>query len=244
MTRYRAASLHFFVSLLVVSAIFGAMLLVWYPPPLLAAVGAGDVLRMVWAVDVTLGPILTLIVFNTAKKSLVADLTVIAALQAAALAYGVFTLLSARPVYVAALGARFDVVQANHVSEQDLAAAGQKLPWLGPKWVGIKEATDAAERERVIFSALAGADYGHMPQYHTSLVSMRDRILQSAKPIEELRRRNVAQDAAITSWLVDHGVSDTSVRYVGLKARAQDMAVIVDSATATVIGVAPFRPWG
>jgi len=244
MTRYRAALLHFFLSLVTVSAIFGAMLLIWYPPPLLAAVGAGDVLRMLWVADVVLGPMLTLIVFNKEKKSLAFDLSVVAVLQAVALAYGVHTLLSARPVYVAALGPRFDVVQANHVSDRDLAAAGEKLPWFGPKWVGIKEASDPAERERVIFSALAGADYGHMPQYHATLGSMRDRILQNAKPMDELRRRNPGQDAEITTWLADHGVSDSSVRYVGLKARAQDMAVIVDAINAKVVGVAPFRPWG
>ena len=104
MTRFRAASTH-----LAISAVIGAILsalfwFVWYPSPLFKAVGGYELFLMLLVIDVILGPLLTLVVFKSGKKSLKFDLAVIALVQAAALSYGVWTLLIGRPVYVAAFG--------------------------------------------------------------------------------------------------------------------------------------------
>ena len=195
------------------------------------------------AVDVTIGPLLTLVVFNPLKKSLKFDLAVIALLQAGALFYGVWTLFEGRPVYVAALGIRFDVIQASQVVESDLDAAKTSLPLWGPQWVGIREAADAKERARIFESALSGVDYGQMPQYHAPIESMAKSLLNHAEPIADLRVRNPGRQDEVDKWLRSRGIKEEDVRFLGLKARAQDMAVIIDAKTARVVGVAPFTPW-
>jgi hypothetical protein len=243
MTRFRAASIHLAICALVAAILLALFWFIWYPAPLFKAVGGQEIFLMLLGVDIVLGPLLTLVVFKTGKKSLKFDLAVIGAVQVAALAYGVFTLLSGRPVYVAALGYRFDLIQANEVGEEQLAPTKASLPLWGPIWVGIKPATDKQERDRMMFSGLAGFDYGHYPQYHAPLETMREEILKNAKPISELRTKNVARDAEITAWLRAHGQTDDAVVFQGLKARAEDMAVIMDAKTAIVIGVAPFKPW-
>jgi len=210
---------------------------------LFKAVGGQEIFLILLGVDIILGPLLTLVVFKSGKKSLKFDLAVIGVVQVTALAYGVFTLLTGRPVYIAALGYRFDLIQANEVGQEQLAPTGASLPLWGPKWVGIKPATDKKERERMMFSGLAGFDYGHYPQYHAPLETMRDEILKNAKPISELRKLNVGHDTEITAWLRDHGQTDDRVVFQGLKARAVDMAVIMDAKTAKVINIAPFKPW-
>ena len=68
---------------------------------------------------------MTFIVFKSGKKSLKFDLAVIVIIQIAALVYGVVTLLAGRPVYVAALGHRFDLIQASEVRDEQLARAGR-----------------------------------------------------------------------------------------------------------------------
>ena len=243
MSRFRAAIIHLGICIAISLVLLALFWLVWYPPPLFRAFGGRDIFFVLLAVDVILGPALTLIVFKADKKSLTMDLSIIAMVQAAALTYGVWVLLAGRPAYVAALGGRFDAIQANEVAQSDLDAASKSLPKWGPEWVGIKVATDRKERERILFSALAGADYGQMPQYHAPLESMRDEILKNAQLISELRKKNTARDAEITAWLRDHGQTDGSVVFQGLKARAEDMAVILDAKTAKVIGIAPFKPW-
>ena len=243
MSRFRAAAIHLAICTIVGTILLGLFWFVWYPQPLFRAVGGQDIFLMLLAIDVILGPMLTLVVFKSGKKSLKSDLAIITIVQVAALIYGAWTLLAGRPVYVAALGHRFDVIQANQVEQSDLDASGKSLPSWGPQWVGIKEATDRKERERILFSALSGADYGQMPQYHSPLEPMRDELLQNAKPISELRKRNMMRDAEITAWLREHGKTDDNVVFQGLKARAQDMAVILDAKSAKVIGIAPFKPW-
>ena len=243
MSRFRAAAIHLEICTIVGAILLGLLWFVWYPHPLFRAVGGQDIFLMLLAIDVILGPVLTLVVFKSGKKSLQSDLAIIAIVQVAALIYGAWTLLAGRPVYVAALGHRFDVIQANQVERSDLDASGKALPSWGPEWVGIKVATDRKERERILFSALAGADYGQMPQYHAPLETMRDEILKNAQLISELRKKNTARDAEITAWLRDHGQTDAGVVFQGLKARAEDTAVILDAKTAKVIGIAPFKPW-
>lgn len=243
MTRFRAAAIHFAICASVGAILFALFWFVWYPSPLFKAVGGDEIFLMLLAVDVVLGPLLTLVVFKTDKKSLKFDLAVIGLVQVVALSYGVWTLLVGRPVYIAGLGAKFAVVQANEIEDVELKTAKKSLPWWGPQWVGTKQATDKAERERILFSALGGADYGHFPQHHVPLATMRDELLKEAKPMAELRKRNTAQGEALTAWLAQRGYTDQSAVFQGLRARNQDMAVVLDATTAAVVGIAPFKPW-
>lgn len=244
MSRLRAASIHLFICAVVGAVLLALFWFVWYPAPLFRAVGGLDIFLMLLGIDVTLGPLLTLIVFKPGKKTLKFDLAVIALLQVTALTYGVYTLLIARPVYVAGLGHRFDVIHANDVSDASLKLANRSLPWTGPLWTGIKPPSDPKEREKVLFSSVdGGGDYGSLPQYHAPLESMRAELLQRAQPVSELKRLNSNSAAAIDEWLAARGYSDKTAVFQGLAARSQDMAVVLDAKTAAVVGIAPFKPW-
>jgi hypothetical protein len=243
MTRTRASATHLIVSSVVGLTAFFLFKFVWYPGEIFRAVGALHIFAILILVDIVLGPLLTLIVFDPQKKSLRFDLFIIITIQVTALAYGVFTLLQGRPIYVAALGHRFDIVHATEVADDDLKVARAQFSWLGPDWVGTKKPDDKKERERILFSAIGGADYGHFPQHHQPIEKMRDEILKNAQPISDLKKLNPGDQAAIDKWLTKRDVTEDSVRYQGLKARAKDMAVIVDAKTAKVIGIAPFKPW-
>lgn len=144
MTRFRGAAIHFAICVSVGVILLALFWFVWYPSPLFKALGGDEIFLTLLAVDVVLGPLLTLVVFKTGKKSLKFDLAVIGIVQVAALSYGVSTLLVGRPVYVAGLGTRFAVVQANEVEDAELKTANKSLPWWGPQWVGTRQATDKA----------------------------------------------------------------------------------------------------
>lgn len=243
MTRIHAALIHLAVCLLVALALLALFRFVWYPAPLFQALGGQAIFLLLLGVDVALGPLLTLIVFKQGKKSLKFDLTVIASIQIVALGFGVHALLAGRPVYVVSLGHRFDVIQAYEVDRDELRTAKQTLPLWGPTWVGINRPVNAKERERVMFSALGGADYGHFPKYHAPLASMKEEILQRSRPIAELRQFNSGMEVAIRMWLEERGYKEDEVVFQGLKARSEDMAVVINRKTGDVVGVAPFKPW-
>jgi hypothetical protein len=76
--------------------------LIWYPAPLYKLHGTFDVVKLAVAVDLILGPLLTMIVFDIKKprKELVRDLSIIVLIQLAALAWGVHMTLKVRPVFL------------------------------------------------------------------------------------------------------------------------------------------------
>lgn len=235
-----ASSWHLLISLIVASILFGLFYFVWYPFPLFKAIGGDSIFLLLLAVDVTLGPLLTAVVYRKGKRTLKFDLTVIAALQLCALAYGVATLLVARPVFIAALGHRFDLIQANEVNVSGASSKSARLSFTGPIIVGTKTPTDPKEREEFMFG---GDDLGNFPKHHQPIENMRDEILKNSQPISDLRKFNSTESEEIERWLKQHDVTEDAVRYQGLRARSMDMAVIFDATTGRVIGIAPFRPW-
>ena len=99
-SRLRASAIHLAISLSI--ATLAALLVFgwWYPYPYRELSGGRELFTLVVAVDVVLGPLITLVIFNTTKtrRHLAMDFTVIGLLQVAALAYGLWTVFVARPV--------------------------------------------------------------------------------------------------------------------------------------------------
>lgn len=240
MNRATAFLLH-----LVISGCVGLILLllfwfVWYPAPLGQAVGGIQIFLLLLVVDVLIGPVLTLVVFAKNKKSLRTDLAVIGVLQALALGYGLVTLLAGRPVYIAALGHRFDLIQANEIDDAALDRSKRRLPWLGPEWVGTRTPDSQKQREALMFG---GADLGSLPEFHVPIQDMRQELLARAQPIQQLKQLNAAKTTEIDAWLSRHGHNSSTVVYQGLRARNEDMAVVIETQTAKIVGIAPFKPW-
>ncbi len=240
MNRATAFLLHLAISGCVGLTLLAMFWFVWYPFPLGEAVGGLQIFILLLIVDVVLGPVLTLVVFAKNKMSLRTDLAVIGLLQVFALGYGLMTLLEGRPVYIAALGHRFDLIQASEVDVAALHGSRQSLPWLGPKWVGTRTPDTQKQREALMFG---GADLGSMPEFHVPMEEMRQELLLRAQPIRRLKELNTSKTQEIDAWLTAHGQNSSTAVYQGLKARNADMAVIIETQTAKIIGIAPFKPW-
>lgn len=242
MSRFRASGFHFLISFIVGLLLLSLCWFIWYPAPMLMAIGGHEIFLLVVGIDVVLGPSLTLVVFKSGKKSLKFDLAAIALLQICAMTYGVSTLLEVRPAYVAALGDQFQVVQAAEVTDANLAKAKTELPWWGPRWVGTKAPTDRYDVDAVQAIAAVGAGRGHLPQLHVPYDSMAAEILERAQPIAVLKKRDAAQAIKIDAWLAKHGHDEQTAKFQPIKIRASTFVVVVDAKSAAVIGIAPFKP--
>ena len=99
-SRIKAFTTHLFISLLIALAVIGVVFYLWHPTPLHTAVGVTQIFLILLAVDVIFGPLLTLLVYKTGKKTLIIDLTVIALLQFSALCYGLWTVAEGRPAWL------------------------------------------------------------------------------------------------------------------------------------------------
>jgi hypothetical protein len=209
---------------------------------MLTAIGGHEIFLLVVGIDVVLGPLLTLVAFKSGKRSLVFDLSCIAALQIAALCYGVSTLLEARPAYAAALENRFQVVQATEITDANLAKAKTRMPWWGPKWVGTKAPDDKLELDAVRFVTEVGGGRGHFPQLHIPYESMAKDVLAKSLPISTLLAANADKANEIRAWLKNNGHDESSARYQPIKISASEFAVILDGKSGAVVGIAPFKP--
>ena len=80
-SRWKAAGIHLAISVSIALVVVVFMFFLWYPTPYFQAMGGGGLLLLVTGVDVVLGPLITLVIFNTQKKSLKFDLMCVAIVQ-------------------------------------------------------------------------------------------------------------------------------------------------------------------
>ena len=95
--RWQAFAIHLGISSLIFIVLLSAIMFVWFPGVFMQ-MGGWQGVKIVAGVDLVLGPLLTLIVFNPAKKELKFDLAAIALLQLACLSAGVWFLYQERPL--------------------------------------------------------------------------------------------------------------------------------------------------
>jgi hypothetical protein len=245
-TRWQAAPIHFAISAAIAAIVVGSMLLLWYPQPYFRAAGGATLVLLLVGVDVVIGPLLTLIVYDPKKKSLVWDLAVIAMLQAAALTYGLSIMFEARPVFITFAGDRFELVAANEIDDSDLAKAApdfRRLPLTGPIVVGANLPDDPAERDRMGFAAILGGGLGLFPQHYVPYASVARSAVIRSLPLSALRDKHPDRAADIDAIVTASRGPDTALRYLPLQARRGNMTVVVDGTSGDVRGVLAVDPW-
>ena len=101
-SRLRAGAIHFLISVSVAVVAGLAVFGLWYPYPYWEISGGRELFMILIAVDLIIGPLLTILIFDRTKikRELIADISIIGVLQFAALTYGVWSVFVARPVHL------------------------------------------------------------------------------------------------------------------------------------------------
>ncbi|MEO8344265.1 MAG: TfpX/TfpZ family type IV pilin accessory protein [Betaproteobacteria bacterium] len=246
-TRRQAALIHLGLSVLVAATIVAVMFLLWYPSPWFAAAGGGTLLLLLVGVDVVLGPLLTLVVFDPAKKSLVYDLAVIVMLQVAALIYGVHVMASARPAFVVYLRGQFDVVTANDVITEGMAGAKlpefQTVPWTGPRLAAARMPVDPGQQMQIAMeSATGGPDFTAYPRYYIPYATASREAAGQGKPLAMLAEKNAASAETVARFVARSGKPVEALVYLPLRSRTDDMAIVLGKFEGEVLGVLALNP--
>ena len=111
--RYQAFAVHMAISLVIFFILLVCITQYWYPGILFDTGNGWKAIGMIVGIDLVLGPLLTLIVFNHNKSSLKFDLAIIALVQTAALVYGTWTIHTSRPLAIAYINTSFMTLYAN-----------------------------------------------------------------------------------------------------------------------------------
>lgn len=248
MTRWKAALLHLCISALIASIASALLLGLWYPPPYFHAAGGEVLLILVVGVDITLGPLITLIIFKSGKHGLKLDLAIIGIVQAAALAYGFHVMLESRPVFMVAAVDRFVLIDANQLDPKDLAEASQPrwrhLSWTGPVLVAARIPTNPEESNKLLFSALAGKkDVAQLPRYYVDYDKAVQTLLKRAQPLDRLREMHPGHAIEINHWLQQHHTHADQVVWVPIVTRGKDLCMLMNRNTGKPLGAIALNPW-
>lgn len=244
--RLKASGIHLGISLTL--AVLAALLVffVWYPYPYREISGGRELFWLVVTVDVVMGPLMTLAVFNPGKtrRQLGQDLAVIGLLQLAALAYGLWTVAVARPVHLAYEIDRFRVVHAIDIPTELLPKAPtelQSLPLTGPTLLSVRDFKNAAESFDATMAAVAGAALGARPDLWQSYAAAKSQIQGYAKPLSNLKARFPTRVAEIDNALKSAASTrpEAGISYVPLAGRNVFWTVLIDASTTEVIAFVP-----
>lgn len=238
MTRYKAAGIHLTISIAVVLATLALMWFVWYPKGMFKLLGGSELLYIISGVDICLGPLLTLAVFNTAKKSLKIDLTIICVLQLAALLYGMYVMFASRPVFNVLEENRFSVsIASDFKNDVELKKAKkpewQSLSWLGPQLVAALGPTDQKTKNEVMFSGLS---WNAFPKLYIDYDSQRQVALKNAKPLNSLKKSKNNVDA-VDTFLAKTGRPETDFVTLPVVYVFTMMAAVLDAKTGDFIEI-------
>lgn len=94
----KAFFIHLALSLLIFLSLVAVMINLWFPGKLFFLDGGWQGLKLVAIVDLVLGPALTLMLYKPGKPKLILDMSLIATIQIAALAYGFYATYTQRTV--------------------------------------------------------------------------------------------------------------------------------------------------
>lgn len=246
--RLRASGIHLGASAAVAAVAALLVFGLWYPYPYREISGGRDLFALVVAVDVIIGPLITLAVFDRRKPrgELRRDLTVVAMLQLAALGYGTWTVAAARPVHLVFEIDRFRVIHGVDVPEELLGREPptvNALPWSGPTLVAARPFRDAAENFEATTAALGGVHIGARPDFWEPYDAAKPRVLQAARPVSELKARLRAHAPEIDVALKSRGHNPDALAYLPVVGRKAFWTAVIDPASADIIAYLPLDPY-
>jgi hypothetical protein len=231
--KWRAFAIHFTVTLLLAAGAAAVIFLVWFPRPFDELVGGAELFMLVVGCDLGLGPLLSLVVYDSRKgrRELLFDYSIIGLVQLTALAYGVWIVAGTRPVYIVFVGDRFEIVSARDIAPAELAAARdpayRSLPVTGPRLVAT--VVPAADHNDVLFKSLEGNDVEQRPKFYVPYESQLATVLEKSHPLTELDRRFPKARDAIARARAKTGLPDARLRWLPVRCREAFWTVMIDS---------------
>ncbi len=206
MNRFGAFSIHLGISLGIFAALAAVVVLVWYPDFFFTTDGGWQGIRLIAMVDVVLGPLLTLIVFDRRKPELKRDLTIIGVVQAACLVAGVYVVYTERPLALVYVDGKFYSMSAHSYTDIGLQVPDfGRFPGPYPKRLIARLPADPEEQSRIRRDAYAHrVPLRARAQLYEAWNYQDLNASREAAALADLKRLDQHQ-AALTNWLARHG---------------------------------------
>lgn len=238
-TKLYAFATHLVASLAVVGVYLLLVYFVWYPAPYYELEQVIDVVAILVGVDVVIGPLLTLVIYNPRKPELRRDLAIIIGLQLAAFAWGVSVTYGQRPVYVALVSRTLSVVAADNVDQRALTDPSlQSTGWGGPRLVYVALPRDSAEMAAATADAArTGRKVAFRADKYQALSAHLDRLADSAIDMREHAREYPELQPALERFFATYGGTLDDYYFVGIEGRTKLGLVAMNPRDGTVVAM-------
>jgi hypothetical protein len=247
--KVRAFALHFLITLALSACAAALVFLIWFPAPFATMLGGTKLFGILLMCDLGLGPLTSFIIYNSKKsrRALLFDYTIVGIVQLGAFIYGLHAVANTRPVFIAFVKDRLEVVSADEIDDADLAqgASGyRERPRWRPQLVGTQAPQDPEERNRVMFSAaLAGKDYSVLPAYYVAYEKNLPEIKQRALPVSQLEMRHPDAKPLVATALTQIRMPVEKLVWVPVKHRRGFWTALLDPETGRPVYWLPLDPY-
>jgi hypothetical protein len=237
MSRYSAFAIHLGISLAIFAAIAWVILAVWYPSFFFETDGGWQGIRLMFLVDVVLGPALTLIVFKVGKPGLKFDLAAIACAQVIALAGGLWVVHDERPLALVYLDGQFFSLSRNDFADAKVAIPNlDAFPGRYPKQVEVQLPDDPIVQSDVRSSALKSGVPLRLATDRWVPLASDATLVANDYDATELHQRDAATHE-VSRWATAHGGAIDDFRFFPFGARYKYVYLAYRAATNECVGL-------
>lgn len=240
MNRFGAFLVHLGISLVIFAVLAAVVVFVWYPDFFFTTDGGWQGIRIIAAVDLVLGPVLTLIVFNRAKPraELARDLTIIGVVQATCLVAGTYVVYSERPLALVYSDGQFHSVSADSYTSVGLNVPDLSgLPGSYPKQVVVDVPRDRAEQSNIRRLAYEkGVPLRALAELYVPLTHERLNADKEAIDLAHLEQLDRGAQT-VSRWLADHGGTFEDYDFFPYGARYEYVFLAVSRHSREIVGL-------
>jgi hypothetical protein len=242
-----AMAVHFVVTAVLAGIAAALIFFVWFPAPFHTMIGGTELFLLVVGCDLALGPLLSLVIYDSRKsrRELITDYTIVGAIQIAALVYGVYIVAGTRPVAVAFVKDRIEVVSARDVPAEELAAARDpryaSLPWTGPRYVHVL--VSEAEQQEALFAALEGREEMTRPRFYQPYETAVPEIRKRAGKLEALVEKHPEAKGIIDTAAAGVSIPAERLRWLPVRHRKGFWTALIDTDTGRPVGYVALDPY-
>jgi hypothetical protein len=197
-------------------------------------------------VNLIVGPGLSTLLYKPGKKGLIFDLIVIACVEIAILAWGMYEILERRPAFVVFAVDRFEAVTISEVDVEPLQNSQLAVrPGYTPRLIYAELPTDVDVMNRLINeTVLQGMqDIDRRPEFWKPYAQGIAFIKGAAKPLSGLLSAGDVRAGSITQWLARQDLPVDAFLYSPVRGRIADGMMILHADIGYPVAMLAIDPW-
>lgn len=243
--KLKASGLHFILSILVVSLIMSLVIYFWFPLKYISMTRFTTLLIVIVGVDLVMGPLLTFVIYNSKKKNLKFDLSVILILQIFALGYGIYSLYEEHPVYITFNQDRFTIINARDAKPEIAKYDSYKVSKLSSAKLAFAKMPSSNEKQQELYDdVLSGkADLDQRVDYYELYDNHTDEIISKSLGTDFIFSEEKSSRPELKSFLDKYPENYINFAYVPLQSSNKFSIIVLDKKTAQPITTIDIDPW-